>query len=331
MGLCRKGFCPKQRQVKVGTPVVDAAKASCRAFVFVEEPDCGVVQCVGQHLRLRIVRTRGDVLEAWHQGHELAKAVPAQVVFADELLHVLGGRASRAGLKQATAIHQGHDAQHFGRGAHLKDGEEVCQVVTQHIARHRNGVQAFHDAFQGEGGRFGGGEDVQFQPIRIVLRQVRLHLGDELGVVGAVGIEPEHGRIAGGACTGHGQLHPVLDGGVFDLAHAEHIPFGNVLVHQHVTACGDDFHTASGRHLESLVVGAVFLGFLGHEPDVGHTAHGGGIQCAVGLTEIDGRLVHPGVGAVGNDGDSILRGPLGVPHLAAFADHGRHGRVDDDI
>ena len=35
---------------------------------------------------------------------------------------------------------EGHNAQHLSGGAQLQDGEEVGQVVTQHIARHADGV-----------------------------------------------------------------------------------------------------------------------------------------------------------------------------------------------
>ena len=164
-----------------------------------------------------------------------------------------------------------------------------------------------------------------------MVRQVRLHLGDELGVVGAVGVEPEHRGVAGGACTRHRKFHPVLDGRVLDLAHAEDVARLHALGHEHLASGVGHFHRAGVGNLEGLVVRTVFLRLLGHQPDVGHGAHDGRVEGAVALAEVDGRLVHPGVRAVRDDGHRVLGFALGVPHLAAFADHGRHGGVDDHV
>ena len=118
---------------------------------------------------------------------------------------------------------------------------------------------------------------MQFQPVCVVLRQVRLDFGDELGVVRTVRIEPKHRRVSGGAGAGDGKLDPVLNGRVFHLAHAEHIALTHGLAHEHVPVGVDHVNAARGSHLERLVVRSVLLGFLGHESHVGHTAHGGGV------------------------------------------------------
>ena len=55
--------------------------------------------------------------------------------------------------------------------------------------------------------------------------------------------------------------------------------------------CVDDAHRAGGRDLEGLVVGAVLLGLLGHQPDVRHGAHGPRVERAVLLAVLDGLVI----------------------------------------
>ena len=78
-------------------------------------------------------------------------------------------------------------------------------------------------------------------------------------------------------------------------------------------------------------MGAVLLGGLRHEADIGNRSHALRIKRPVLLAEIDHRLVDAGVGAVGNDGERVPGLPLGIPHLATRTDHRRHGGVDDHI
>ena len=53
-----------------------------------------------------------------------------------------------------------------------------------------------------------------------------------------------------------------------------------------------DAHRAVDRDLERLVVRAVLLGLLRHEPDVGHRTHRRRVERAVGLAVVDDRVVH---------------------------------------
>ena len=92
-----------------------------------------------------------------------------------------------------------------------------------------------------------------------------------------------------------------------------------------------DAHNAVSCDFKSLVVRSVFFSCLGHEANIRHGAHGLGIERAVFAAERDDGLVNRGVATVGNDGEGVLRFALYVPHLAALADHGWHGGVDDDI
>ena len=89
--------------------------------------------------------------------------------------------------------------------------------------------------------------------------------------------------------------------------------------------------TAVLGDLERLVVRAVLLGLLRHQPDVGDRAHRRRIECPVRLTEVDDLLVDTGKGGLGVDGLGVLLPSVGAVHLAARADHRRHRRVNDHV
>ena len=161
------------------------------------------------------------------------EAVPAQVVLLDQLLHVLGRRAAGAGLEQPAAVHQRHDREHLGRGAELEDREQVGVVVAQHVAGHRDGVLAAADALERVRRRLGRRHDLDRQAVGVVLGQVLLDLGDQVRVVGAGLVEPEHRRGAGGAGAGDGELDPVADRRVLGLAGAPDVAGLDVVLDQH--------------------------------------------------------------------------------------------------
>ena len=89
---------------------------------FAQDTGCGIVLCLRQELK------------AFTKGAELAQTVPTQVVFTLQLLHMFRGRAACTRLKQTTALHQLYNRQHLGRCRQFKDGEEIGQVIAQHIA-----------------------------------------------------------------------------------------------------------------------------------------------------------------------------------------------------
>jgi hypothetical protein len=244
----------------------------------------------------------------------------------------LGAEPPAPGLVHAAAGHQRHDGQHLGAGAQLHDREQVGQVVAQDVAGGADGVQAAHHALQRVAHGAHLAHDLDVQAGGVVLVQVHLDLGDQLRLVRAVGVEPEHHRHAGVAGAVTASLTQSRIGGVLDLAHAPDVALLDVLAQQHLAGGDvDDVGHAVLGDLEGLVVRAVLLGLLRHQADVGHGAHGLRIERAVPLAEVDHLLVDAGEGALGHHGLDVLEAAVGAPHLAAVADHGGHRGVDDDV
>ena len=135
------------------------------------------------------------------------------------------------------------------------------------------------------------------QSVGVVLGEVALDLLDEVDVVGALRVEPEHGRGLRGAGAGDRQLDPVADGGVLGLAGAPDVAGLHLVHHEHVSGAVHDPHPTGPGDLERLVVAAVLLGLLRHEADVGHRAHRRRVVGAVGPAVVDDGLVDAGVRA----------------------------------
>ena len=149
--------------------------------------------------------------------------------------------------------------------------------------------------------------------------EVLLHLGDQVGVVGAGLVQPEDRRRTGGPGPGDGELDPVADRRVLGLARAPDVARLDRVLDERVAGPVDDPDGARSGDLEGLVVGAVLLGCLGHQTDVGHRAHRGRVEGAVGTAVVEHGLVDAGVGGVGDHRE-------GVGLLAVRAPCGRRSR-----
>src|SRR5471032_1656199 len=330
-GLGGQGLCPVQCQIEVAAAVVDVADFARRRLVVVQELTGGFVQGAGQNQGFRVLVDSAQVFQGCRQCQELTQRVPAQEVFFQQLLNVLGCRTACAGFEQAAAVHQWNDGQHFGACAQFHDREQVGQVVAQYVTGYRNGVFAGADTLQRESHGFNRRHDADVQARGIVILQVLLDLLDHDGVVAASRVEPEHGRDVAGACAVDGQFDPVLDRRVFGLAHTPDVTGFDFLFHQQVALGVGYPYYAVGADLEGLVVGAVFFGFLSHQADVRHAAHGGWIEGAVFLAVFDSSLIDAGVAAIRDHGLGVLQNAFGVPHLTGITDHRRHRGVDDDV
>ena len=164
-----------------------------------------------------------------------------------------------------------------------------------------------------------------------MILQVAIDLLYQLYVVSAIAIQPEDHRGIGLSCTADSQLDPVSNGLIFGLTGAPDIASFNRMLHQYITVSVHHAHGAGHSDLKCLVVGAVFLSLFRHQAHVGHTAHGGRIECTVGLAKIDHLLVDRGISTLGHYSLAVFGLAVRAPHLSTIADHRRHGRVNDDI
>ena len=87
---------------------------------------------------------------------------------------------------------------------------------------------------------------------------------------------------------------------------------------QHRAVVGDNADRAVGGNFERLVVRAVFLGLLRHQPHVRNRAHRLGVERAVRLTVLDDRLIQPRVAAIRDHGIDVVQLAVGAPHAAGL-------------
>src|SRR5699024_8714656 len=121
-------------------------------------------------------------------------------------------------------------------------------------------------------------------------------LGDDLRVVGALLVQVEDRGGAGRAGAGDGEPHPVPDRDVLRPAHPPDVPGLHAVLVDGPTGAVGHPDGAVGGHDEGRRVGAVLLGLLCHETDVGDAADGGGVERAVLLVLLDDGGVHRAVG-----------------------------------
>ena len=79
-------------------------------------------------------------------------------------------RAAGSGFKEAAAVQQGDDREHFRAGPDFKNREEIGEVVSQHVPRDGNGVFSLFYPFQREARRLGRRHDPNVEALRIVIR-----------------------------------------------------------------------------------------------------------------------------------------------------------------
>ena len=107
---------------------------------------------MAQNTRFCVILCVREELEAFAKGAEFPEGIPAQVVDLGQLLNVFWRRAAGPRFKQAAAVHQLNNRQHFGRCAQFEDREEIRQIITQNVARDRDGILACADGFEGATG-----------------------------------------------------------------------------------------------------------------------------------------------------------------------------------
>ena len=265
--------------------------------------------------------------ERFTQGAEFAKAVPTQVVFFHQLLHVLWCRTASAGFEQAAALHQRYDRQHLGRGAQFQNWEQVGQIVAQHVAGDGHDVAAFAHVFQRETGRFAWGKD---RNVQTCLFQCRFNIFDQLGVVCAVCVQPER-RSAGGLVTADAQFDPVSDRRSLNGGRTPDVAGFNAVFGQNIAVVQNDADGACAWHFKGGWVAAVFFGFLSHQTTVRHSPAGGHVQLAGFFEVVDGFVINGRIAVVRDAAFGVSRFAIWAPADAASLDHSRHRGVDDDV
>ena len=250
--------------------------------------------------------------------------------FLHELLDVLGCGTARSGFEQSTSREQGNDGKHFRAGAEFEDGEQIGEVVPQHVSGCGNGIEPILASLAGHLGGLNRSENADVQPLGLQGSQLCLHVSDQVGVMGPVFVEPKDYRTSTQAGTVHGEFDPVHDRHAFGLAHPPEVTGLDLVTEQGFARIADHPDRARAGNLKGLVVRTVFLRLLRHQAGVGDVAHGGYVKGSVGFAEIDGRLIDPGIIAVGNDRFGVGGISVGAPHLTGRPDHRGHRGVDDD-
>src|SRR5690606_36733426 len=164
-----------------------------------------------------------------------------------------------------------------------------------------------------------------------MILQIFFYLGDHLGIVRAVFIQPEYGRSVAKTGTVYGQLHPILYRGILGLAHTPDITLFHGMLKQHSAAGVDDLNGTGSRNLKGFVVRTVFFGLLRHQTYVWYAAHGARIESTVFFTELNGFLIHAGVATIRNHGFGVVQATVDAPDLTGRTDHRRHRRVDNYV
>ncbi len=236
------------------------------------------------------------------------------MVFLVELLHVFRGRATGAGFKQATAIHQFDNRQHLGRGSKLKDREQVGQIIAQHVAGDRDGVFALADRIQRRVGCLARSQDPEFVLNARGLED-RGHVFDQLRIMGTARIQPEDRLTAFGLLPRNGQLDPVLDRGLPCRCRAPDIARVHGMFVQDISVHGDHPHRARRCDFECRGVRAVFLGLLGHQADILDRSGGGWIKRTILFEVRNCFVIDARIGAVGDDAFGVASLPSGPQPL----------------
>ena len=251
--------------------------------------------------------------------------------FFDKLLDVFRGRPAGSRFKEPTAVNERNNGQHLGARAQFEDREQVGEIIPKHVAGGGNRVVPVFGAFERMFHGVHRGHDLNVHARGVVLLQIAIHFFNQLRVVWPVLVQPEdHGR-GGRFAPIHGQFHPILNRNVLDRTRAEDVAVFHVPFVQNVTGSVNHADGALARGFVGLVVRAVFLSLLSHQPDVGHAAHRGGIEFPVLSTEIHDGLINARVTAVRDHGFHVVFFAVRPPHFPTHAKGRGHGGVDNDV
>ena len=244
---------------------------------------------------------------------------------------MFGRTTPRTSFKEMSSLEKRNDGEHLSGSTQFQDREKISQVVPEHIAGHRYGIQSLSGLRAGELHGFYGIHELDIKGRGIMVLEKLFGQVEELNIMGSVLIQPEH-RL--GACfpgPGDSQFHPINDGVVFGLTHPVNVSFLHLMFEDELSVLVLHSDGSFALHLKGFVVGAILLRFFGHQTNVGGVSHGLIVELAIFLTVLQNGSVDSGVGTVWDDTFHVLELVLEVPHFASISDHIGHGGVDDDV
>merc|ERR1712088_976289 len=171
---------PVESNVEVCSSVVDLLHLPAGGLVVVQPLTNGVHHGLAQQLGLGVVGPVAKLLEANGGGEVFTKGVPSEMTFLQELLDMLGSRATSSGLQEDSTSQERDDGQHLGRGSQLEDGEEVSEVISEDIASAGDRVQSLPGSGAGDGAGISRLGELDIHPVSVVIIEVLGHQGDQV-------------------------------------------------------------------------------------------------------------------------------------------------------
>mmetsp|Transcript_40942 Transcript_40942/g.76179 ORF Transcript_40942/g.76179 Transcript_40942/m.76179 type:complete len:233 (+) Transcript_40942:619-1317(+) len=225
-----------------------------------------------------------------------------------ELLDMLRGRAARSSFIHGTTCQHGDDGEHLGTSTKLQDGEEVSEVVPQHITCHSNCVQTLFGSLECDTHGLNRGHDLNVKALWLELWQVGLDSLHQEDIMRAGGIQPEDclARLVVVwevvcAAPVDSQFHPVLDGSISRLACSVDVALSDCMSNEHlVRAIHNDANRAIEFCFKCVWMGAILLGLLRHQPHVRTSTHGSRIESSVLLAKLDNLMEYLAISTIGD-------------------------------
>ena len=103
------------------------------------------------------------------------------------------------------------------------------------------------------------------------------------------------------------------------------------MLNQNIARAVGDSDLAGSSNFKSRVVGTILFGFLSHQTDIRHRAHGGRVEGAIFATVANGFFENFGVTAIRDHGLHIMQPVIWSPHFTGLTNSGGHRSIDDDI
>ena len=130
-----------------------------------------------------------------------------------------------------------------------------------------------------------------------------LHQRQDVSIVSPARVQPEHSLSSAGPRSSHRELHPVSYRGVLGLTQPPDISGLHAVLSQNLPSRRNHRDLARSRHLERLVVTAVLLRLLSHQPHIAGVAHrlpvklpvlSGGVTISSALSDLSPTCSPPG-------------------------------------